>query len=363
MNAGVLGWGLLALSWLVVAGCDPADSLTNDEYRAYLGRWNNKEAPAVVAALNQLETKLNGFKCRSELEVAQRALWREKVGTVEPPRLPEIKTFRTCLQGFYESSGVKQGLIEQDVLTVWVNHNFLPAIQKTIEAEVATSQKRLDGAGCGGEECDGLIVVGDLAVPRVGLERPVAWWDAKAACREARFGGLGPWRLPTKAELTEIRESNKVASELAKTNFWSGERLFEESGRLQAWVLRFDLAAKAEGASPEQLPFDHRGRPRLGKVRCVHDMAKSPAPANAVDDMEQSLVDLGCPEGWYEAVRIREKHVVTWGRKGTGIPTCGEINYCGLSWEAPSKALAKALGEDAWFGSPAQCVASLPEAQ
>lgn len=270
---------VVALTALILVpalvGCDPANDLENEEYRAYLGSFKSRDLAVVVAAFNQFDAKRGDFKCQAELESAQRAVWREQIGTVEPDRLDEMRAFKSCLRSFFEASGVKQGLVTQSVLTPWVNHNFMPEIRGRIDAEVSASQKRLGNAGCGGEACEALVVIGDLAVPRLGAETPVAWPDAQQVCSGIDHGGLGPWRLPTKAELVAIHNANKVASEIAQTSYWSADREIEDEGQGKVWVLRFDLASRGDDApGPELLPLEHRGRPRLAKVRCVHDLSK-----------------------------------------------------------------------------------------
>ncbi len=356
----------LAVLW---SACDPADDLQNPEYRVYLDNFKRQDHADVVGALNQLDTKRGDFNCASELEAAQRAIWREEAGTVKVRQTAEGRTFEACLRSFFQSTGVTQGLIQTSIVSPWVNHNFLPPIQKRIEEEVQRAQKRLDSAGCGGDVCEKLTVINDIAVPRAPAEAPRSWSEARTYCKALDAGGLRPWRLPTKAELVALGASGKLATSIESITYWSGDREFTEGGSVLVWALRFNPASKGQAnIQPERIPFTRRGRPARSKVRCVFDLSEPTENQTAVDEMEAALTEVGCPrEGWTSAVRLIGGIVVTRGRveKGTGTieEACGELDWCGRSWHPPSKAQLEKLTGHPWFTGDAgnRCVAAVPE--
>lgn len=356
---------ILAVNVFFGAACDPADDLNNQEYRVYLDNYKTQDHAVVVRALNQLDTKRVEFNCQDELEAAQRAIWREAMGEVEVRQTVEGQAFETCLRTFFQSSGVEQGLVQTSVVSPWVNHNFLPPIQKRIDAEVQAAQKRLDGAGCGGATCEKLTVVGDIAIPRAPAEAPRSWIESRQYCKNLDLGGLRPWRLPSKAELEATAASNKLASSIESTTYWSGEREFTEGGSVLVWALRFNPASKGQaGIHAERIPFTRRGRPARSKVRCVYDLSEPSPVRTAVDEMEDALVKAGCPrEGWTDSVRLHEGLVVTYRTisKGTGSmdEACADLDWCGLSWHPPTKAQLESISGNAWFtgDSSERCVA------
>ena len=160
---------ILAIATAV--GCDPADSLDNQDYRPLLDNYQRWEVTDVVAAFNHLDSKRSEFNCTKELEAAQRAAWREKAGPIKAEDTPEGKALGKCLEAFHQSSGLTPGKLQGGVLSHWVSQSFVPEIQKQIEAEVAAGAKRLGAAGCGGPECDALVVIDDIAVTRAGPRR------------------------------------------------------------------------------------------------------------------------------------------------------------------------------------------------
>lgn len=352
-----------------LAGCDPRDSLQNQEYLPYLDGYERWDITDAVGAFNQLDSKRADFACQQELEAAQRSVRREEGGPIKAGTTEPMKTFRSCLEGFSKTTGVDQTKIQAVVLSDWVNHNFLPEIQKRIDTEVEAVQKRLDGAGCGGEACKGLTVVGDLAMPRLATKNAISFDDAVDLCSSENPGGLRPWRLPTKVELTAMLGSDLLPSEAAKVAYWSSERVFDDSGNIVVSGLRFQRTNGSEARpQPESLSFVRRGLPVKAKARCVHDLAKRETTPTDVDMMERALVEAGCERsGWMKHLRVREGLIVMWEKVSkTGLPiddVCKELDWCGATWSAPSGDQAKKLGADPWFGESAasRCVASLPE--
>lgn len=357
---------LLVFFSACLAACDPASGLQDDGYRLYLDNFERWEITDVVTAFNHLDSKQGDFNCAAELEQAQRARWREKVGPVEAEQTPSGKVLGTCLARFQESSGVGGGKLRAAVLRVWMNHNFLPDIEKAINDAEAAHQSRLDQAGCGGEQCQLLTVVGDLAVPRLGQEVSVAWSDARNACSRANFGGLGPWRLPTRDDLVAMRKSGLLASDLDLATYWASTREFDDNGSLSAYVIRFDVASLGTEVSPKLVPFDRDGIPSLAKVRCVHDLGKRVVESNEVAQMEQIVQGAGCPVNWEERLRVRGELLVTWQKVvkagSNARQHCKELGWCGLTWNAPGRAETKALGEDPWVGADLdeRCVTAVP---
>lgn len=349
------------------AGCDPADSLTNQDYRPYLENYEKWEATDVVTTFNTLESGREQFKCGEQLRKAHRARWREEAGAVKVDQTPEGKALLECLSSFQESSGIGSGKLKSAVLLHWMNHNFLPDAEKALDAEVAADQGRLDSAGCGGEQCQALTVVGDLAVQRVGQEVSMAWQDARSACSRAGFGGLSPWRLPTREELVAMRESGKLVTDLDTATYWSSSREFDDQGTILAYVLRFDLASLSFAEQPKAIPFDRDGYPSLAKIRCVSDLGKAPEPTGPVAEMEKRVVELGCPLNWEYKARIRDNFLVTWEKvvkSGDNARTvCKGLGWCGLTWRATDSRTAKQLSSDPWIGSDlnTRCVTDLPE--
>lgn len=358
---------LLVLCTAFSAACDPAGGLQDEGYRHYLDNFERWEITDVVSSFNHLDSKRAGFNCSTELEKAQRARWREKVGPIKAEDTPAGQALGACLERFQESSGVGGGKLRAAVVRLWMNHNFLPDIAKTITDEASAHQSRLDMAGCGGEQCQLLTVVGDLAVPRLGQKVSVAWSDARNACSRANFGGLGPWRLPTRDDLVAMRKSGLLASDLDLATYWASTREVDETGRLSAYVLRFDVEALGADVAPELVPFDRDGIPSLAKVRCVHDLGDRTVENNAVAQMEKVIRDAGCPVNWEERLRVRGELIVTWQKvvkAGTNARThCKGLGWCGLTWKAPGRTESKLLGEDAWVGADLaqRCVAFIPE--
>ncbi len=356
----------MALTSMCLLACDPANSLQNQEYRHYLDNFERWEISDVVGAFNHLDSKQGDFSCAQELEKAQRARWREKVGPVKAEQTPAGRALGGCLERYQESSGVGAGKLRAAVLRVWMNHNFLPAVEKAINDDVAAQQSRLDQAGCGGEQCQLLTVIGDLAVPRLGQKVSVAWTDARNACSRAGFGGLGPWRLPTRDDLVAMRKSGQLASDLDLATYWASTRELGASGQLAAYVLRFDLESLADDVEPKQVPFDRDGIPSLAKVRCVHDLDERVVETNEVAQMEKIIRAAGCPVTWEERLRVRGDLIVTWQqvvKAGENARShCRELGWCGLTWKAAGRAETKLLGEDPWVGEglDKRCVASVP---
>lgn len=359
----------LLLLCAAAVGCDPASSLQNAEYRPYLTSLPSRDVPAAVAAFNVLDSKRGEFHCQAELETAQRAIWREKAGRVDPSGLDEVRAFESCLHGFIDASGVEQGLVHTKIVPHWVNHNFLPEVQARIEAEVTAARGRLDEGGCTGEPCGTLTVVGDIAVARTVPGTPADWATAREACRESDLGGLRPWRLPTKAELVALRESGKIASDTGFATAWSGDREWEERGEIQAWSLDLVLPSRSTPVAPKLVPVTKRGRAPRARVVCVHDLTKAPMPAGGdVDEMEQTLADAGCPaDAWASALRLRDGLIVTWEPTPMDRPlaeACASITLCeGLSFRPPSAAEATKMAADPWLSREAErrCVAVPPE--
>ncbi len=353
--------------------CDPADSLTNQEFRLYLDNYQRWEVADVVAAFNHLETKRGSFNCTKQLEAAQHAIWREEAGPLKLELVPEGKAIDSCLHQFHESSGLAPGKLQAAALSYWVSHNFAEAAKTKVTDAAAAATKRLEGAGCAGDDCLALTVVGDLAVSRAGLEVSVALQDAQDRCRAAGFGGLGPWRLPTRDELVALRASNKLATDQDMATYWSRTREFDDAGKLQAWVLRFDLEVLGQQIEPRLIGFEVDERPSLAKVRCVHDLTKAAVAETEVDRMENIIVGAGCPRRdwdrmgnrWWEYVRYRTGYLVTWktqGKRGGALKrVCRELPYCKLPWKAPSRGSASALAQDPWLseGAEERCVAKL----
>jgi hypothetical protein len=349
--------------------CDPAGDLQNPEYRAYLDNYKQQDHAIVVAALNRLDAQRADFDCSEELEAAQRAIWRESAGEVEVGQTVEGRAFEDCLRAFFQRSGVAQGIVQSTVVSPWVNHNFLPPIRQRIDAEVQAAQKRLASAGCGGDDCDGLTVIDDIAVPRAPAEAPRTWSESRTYCESLDTGGLRPWRLPTKAEIVAMGASNKLATAVESTTYWSGERELTEGGGVLVWTLRFNPAAKGQSnIQPERIPFTRRGRPARSKVRCVFDLAKQTPSRTPVDEMEAALAAAGCPrEGWTDSVRLHEGMVVTHSpvEAGTGTvaEACEALDWCGLTWHPPSQGQLEALARSPWFAgdSSRRCVAEVQE--
>ena len=195
---------LLLLLLPALIGCDPANSLENQEYRAYLGSYKRYDVPIVVAAFNGFDKKRGEFECQAELEAAQRAIWREEAGKASGAvKTQEGDALTACLQGFFAKSGVEQGNTQMDVLSRWVNHNFLPEVQKNIDAEVAANRERLDRAGCGGDECETLTVVGDLAVPRASLDEALLSSRPKGRPRRGPYTRVGIEERPDRGQRVE----------------------------------------------------------------------------------------------------------------------------------------------------------------
>lgn len=364
---------VVLLTLVVLAGCDPASRLENQEYVVYLDNYQRWDVGDVVSAFNHLDSKRAEFNCTKELDAAQRARWREEAGPVKIEMTKAGTSFEACLDAFHQSSGLTQGKIQFAVLSHWVNHNFVPEVQKAIDAEVSKATGRLEDASCVSDECKALTVVGDLAVIRAGLKVAVAWQDARDQCEQAGYGGLRPWRLPTKEELVALRESNKLASDVDMATYWSGTREFGEKGEIRAWVLRFDLASLTDDSvQPKLLPFDTDGAVTLAKVRCVHDLSKGTAPANAIDEMEKVIQGAGCPRydwdpqgnRWWEWVRYRDGYLVSknLGKSGGELKqACGEAPWCKLRWSTPSKGVVKSIADDPWFGGgKSSCATKLP---
>lgn len=353
----------------VLAGCDPRDSLQNQDYLPYLDGYERWDTSVVVEAFNQLDSNRGDFSCQQELEDAQQSIRREEGGPIKADGSKQVKSFRACLERFSKAAGVDQTRAQAAVLSDWVNHNFLSDIQKRIDAEVAAAQKRLDGVGCGGEACKGLTVVGDLAMPRLATKNGIPFDDAVGLCSSANFGGLRPWRLPSAAELSAILGSDKLPSEAAKIAYWSGERVFDESGNVVVSGLRFQKVDGSESRpQPESIPLVRRRLPVKAKVRCVYDLAKRGATKTEVDVMEQALVEAGCTRsGWMKHLRVREDLIVMWEtveKMGPSLEdVCKELDWCSATWSAPNSDQAKKLASDPWFTKTAtnRCVASLPE--
>jgi hypothetical protein len=366
MNTWLKLWGAVAL---LLGGCNPAGGLNTPEYATFLEGLEGWQQSDAVSIFNQLDENREQFPCKGEVDRAKRAAWREQAGPVKLEQTPEGKALQGCYDRFRGSIALKEGPLAGAVLQHWVNHNIVPEVQKALDAEVTAEQGRIGEKGCGGDECSrALTVVGDLIVPRIGHEVSVAWGDAGSlVCARTGFGGLGPWRLPTRDELVAIRESGKVASDLDLATYWSSTREFDEDGRLQAYVLRFDVESLGTKQEPKLVPFDRDGVPSVAKVRCVFDLAKAETPTDAGSQMEQTLMKAGCKRGWEEYVRLREDLIVSWkvlsarGKRGLS-KACKELTWCGLSWRVPSGAEAKRLAEDPWFRDSAEgrCVASAP---
>ncbi len=358
---------LVALGAVVIAGCDPADRLSNQEYRPYLDNYQKWQISDVVTTFNELETKREAFDCQDELEKAHLARWREKAGQVKVDQTPAGEALMKCLQEFRESAGIGGGTLRGGVLMHWMNHNFLPPAEKRLEAMIQADQERLGEAGCGGDQCQVLVVVGDVATQRAGQKVAVAWQDARSMCSAADYGGLSPWRLPTREELAAMRESGKLATDQDTATYWSSTREFDDQGNLKAYVLRFDLESLGQDIEPRAIGFDREGVPTVAKVRCVYDLGKAPEPTGAVAEMEKAVLAAGCPRNWEEKVRVRGDLMVTWekvvksGENARDV--CRDLGWCGLTWRSPSRREAKQLSEDPWIGSTldSRCIADLPE--
>jgi len=100
----------------------------------------------------------------------------------------------------------------------------------------------------------------------------------------------------------------------------------------------------------------------------VYELSKRPARSTEVDEMERALVAAGCARsGWTDNLRLRGDLVVMWQsleKSGRSLDAaCKELDWCGLSWRAPSADQIKTLGADPWFGETTshRCVASVPE--
>lgn len=357
--------GLVAACF-AAAACDPASSLTTPDYAVYLDGYETWQKADVVRFFNQLDEKRGEFKCQAEVAAAKRASWREAGGPIKLDQTPEGAALQGCLSQFAGAVGFGESPLGGSALQHWVNHNFVPEAQKALDDAVAAEQRRIGEKGCGGEQCELLTTVGDLVVPRVGQEVAVAYDDAVSACSRADYGGLTGWRLPTKAELVAMRESGKLQADLDVATYWSSSREYDDAGRLQAWVLRFDTKVAGQPQEPKLVPFDRDGVPTVSKVRCVSDLGAPPAAEGDVARDEAILTKAGCPGGWSEYVRLREGRVVGWkvlpqkGRELRGA--CKELSWCGLTWRVPSSAEAKQLAEDPWLreGAESRCVADLP---
>jgi len=353
---------------LALGACDPASSLENQEYRAYLDSYLPRDLSVVVAAFNQFDTKRVDFDCVDELEASKRAAWREEPGRMDRSGTREAQALNECMQRFFEASGVRQGMNETKVLPQWMSHNFLPEIRTRLDEEVASAQKRVSGAGCGGEVCESFTVVGDLVVPRAGAEKTATWSKARNRCRSGNTSGISQWRLPTKAELEAMRQSARLASDVGFSQYWAAERELAADGSVKAWSLDMMRPLPgAKAASPAAVAIDGTGRQKRLKVRCVHDLASTKVPSNEVDELELALEAIQCPTSrWEPALRLRKGLLVTWqSHAATGRTmdeTCGEIDWCGLSWSPPSTAQARALAADPWFARDPQerCVARPP---
>jgi hypothetical protein len=352
---------------LVGVGCDPAGRLENQEYRHYLDRYERWAHTEVVKAFNHLDSKRDQFACQQELDTAHRARWREKVGAAKLDQTPGGVVLGKCLDAFHTASGMPAGKLQRSVVSLWANHNFLPSVDEQLSQRTARDQQALGQASCGGDGCDLLTVVGDLAVPRLGQKAPVAWGDGRDACSRVSHGGLSPWRLPTRGELVAMKESDKLASDVERATYWSSSRQLADDGRIQAWVLRFDVESLGQPAQPKLVSLEREGVPSLAKVRCVHEL--QPAPPTELDEvatMEKALRQAGCGASWWENVRLRGSLVVTWRAldqpTGNLSQTCRALDWCGLRWSAPSRRQAVRLRGDAWFtgNNQPRCVARLP---